>query len=143
MRLEDALLGYRLTNNVDYDETVKQILNIDIGHDSPADQIYINPEISPNDCLAFKKILFESYCSPQRPTEPKVKGEAIINLKDNQIIQFGPRRLSFADKIKVQETLDNLLNRGIIRESKSEYSSPIVLTRKKKGRYGCAWTTAR
>lgn len=127
------LFGYQLIKDLKYNEAVMQILNIEGDCNSLTDQININSEISLDNQLAIKTIFIESYCLPQRPKEPKVKGEAIINLKDNQLIQFGPRRLSFADKLKVRETLDDLLDRGIIRNSKSEYSSPIVLTRKKNG----------
>lgn len=37
------------------------------------------------------------------------------------------------EKKKVQEILDDLLKRKIIRKSNSEYAFPIVLTRKKNG----------
>lgn len=127
------LFGYRLTKNLAYDEAVRQILSIDIEQDDQADKIYINPEIAVEDRVAFKTIFAESYCLPQRPVEPRIKGEAVIKLTNNQLVQFGPRRLSFADKLKVQETIESLMDRGIIRESKSEYASPIVLTRKKNG----------
>lgn len=127
------LFGYRLTKSPIYDEAARQILNIDVDLNDQADRIYINPEIPLSDRLNFKTVFTESYCLPQRPKEPKVKGEADIKLRDNQLIQIGPRRLGFADKAKVQETLDDLLDRGIIRPNKSEYSSPIVLTRKKNG----------
>lgn len=43
-----------------------------------------------------------------------------------------PRRLSFHEKSKVQEIIDDLLVRGVIRPSKSRYAFPIVLVKKKK-----------
>ena len=56
-----------------------------------------------------------------------------IGLKHNQPISFRPRRISFSDKEKLQEILNELLSRNIIRPSSSPYASPIVLTRKKTG----------
>lgn len=59
--------------------------------------------------------------------------EAALKLKDNKPIQFTPRRLSYVEIEKLGEIIDDLLNRKIIRQSASEYASPIVLTRKKSG----------
>ena len=59
--------------------------------------------------------------------------EMKIILQHEQPISFRPRRLSFADKEKLQVILDNLLERKIIRASESPYASPIVLVIKKNG----------
>lgn len=68
-----------------------------------------------------------------RPQIPKVQVEATLVVKDNKPVQFGLGRLGFTEKVKVQQILDNLLERKIIRKSVSEYASPIVLVRKKTG----------
>lgn len=44
-----------------------------------------------------------------------------------------PRRLSFAEKLEVNEIIKDLLARRIIQVSNSPYASPIVLVRKKSG----------
>lgn len=54
-----------------------------------------------------------------------------IKLKHEQPITFTPRRISYADKQKLQVILDELLKNNIIRPSKSPYASPIVLVHKK------------
>ena len=59
--------------------------------------------------------------------------EMNIVLKSDQPISFQPRRLSYADKEKVQVILDDLLEKGVIRPSSSPYASAIVLTHKKNG----------
>ncbi|XP_070529916.1 uncharacterized protein [Cardiocondyla obscurior] len=61
------------------------------------------------------------------------KMEAKLILKEAKLVQFRPRRLGLAEKGKVTVILNNLVERGIIRKSTSEYASPIVLTRKKSG----------
>lgn len=46
--------GYRLTKSIEYDEAVRQILSVEVDCNSQVEQIYINPEISLGDRLAFK-----------------------------------------------------------------------------------------
>lgn len=58
-------------------------------------------------------------------------------VKGDHPIQFGPRRLGFAEKEKVREILDDLVKRGIVRASTFEYASPIVLIRKKMATQEC------
>lgn len=54
-----------------------------------------------------------------------------ISLKNSQPITFRPRRLSFQEKEKLRDILDELLDQRIIRESSSPYASPIVMIQKK------------
>lgn len=54
-----------------------------------------------------------------------------IKLTLDEPFYFKPRRLSWEEKVKLREIIDKLLKLGCIRVSKSNYSSPIVLTRKK------------
>jgi len=49
-----------------------------------------------------------------------------IVLKSQDVFSFQPRRLSYYEKNKLQEIIDSLLKNGVIRESNSEYSCPIV-----------------
>lgn len=64
---------------------------------------------------------------------PNVQLEAVLRIKEDKPIQFGPRRLSYIEKEKVRNIINDLLERKIIRQSTLEYASPIVLTRKKSG----------
>lgn len=81
----------------------------------------------------FKDVFLDYYEKPERPAVPKMRIEAKLILKDNNPIQFNPKRLGFSEKEKVCVILDYLLKRYIIRKSTSEYAFPIVLTRKKTG----------
>ncbi|GBM38921.1 Retrovirus-related Pol polyprotein from transposon 297 [Araneus ventricosus] len=62
-----------------------------------------------------------------------------IKLKMNIVLQYQipvcqrARRLSFLEKQKVNEQITDWLNHGVIRESCSDYCSPLVLCKKKDG----------
>ena len=56
-----------------------------------------------------------------------------IILTSDVPIRCGPRRLSFDEKREVQKIIDDLLSKGYIRPSCSEYTSPVVLVKKKSG----------
>lgn len=60
-------------------------------------------------------------------------GEMHINLTSDIPVTYRPYKLSLAEKLKVREIVNDLLSKGIIRESESEYSSPIILVKKKDG----------
>lgn len=57
-----------------------------------------------------------------------------IRLVSDELIVHRPRRLSVAEQEVVTETINKLLEKGIIRPSKSNYASPIVLVDKKDGK---------
>ncbi|KYM95011.1 hypothetical protein ALC62_14354 [Cyphomyrmex costatus] len=119
----DALksLGYSLTKNPQYDKVVTELFSIEtVRHDS-VDRIQINENISQSSRDQLKTLYINHYVAPTRPKEPKVYFEANIQVKNDQPVQFGPRRLGYADKEKVQEILTSLLEREIIRPSTSEF----------------------
>lgn len=59
--------------------------------------------------------------------------EMKIELTDNKPIVYRPYRLSYHEREKVREAIDELLQNDIIQESKSDYASPILMVRKKTG----------
>ncbi|XP_024889023.1 uncharacterized protein LOC112465625, partial [Temnothorax curvispinosus] len=122
---------YRLTNSPMLDKAVSEILLI--CNDSNNTDINVNPDLPPNVCELFKDTFINYYVKPVRPEVPEVQMEAKLVLKENKLVQFGPRRLGYAEKEKLRQILNDLLKRNIIRESVSEYASPIVLVRKKNG----------
>lgn len=69
----------------------------------------------------------------QTELEPIVNDPLEIKLKNNDVFYFQPRRLSYFEKNELQKIIDQLLENKIIRPSNSEYSSPIVLVKKKTG----------
>lgn len=62
-------------------------------------------------------------------------GELEIRLKDpNKCVERRPYRLSPVEREKVRGIVRELLDHNIIRESKSPFSSPIILVKKKNGK---------
>ena len=61
-----------------------------------------------------------------------IKHEVNIRMKTDKIVNSKPRRLSWAERVIVRDTIEEMLKEGIIQESESEYSSPIVLVKKKE-----------
>lgn len=57
-----------------------------------------------------------------------------IILKNDNVFSFQPKLLSYLEKNKLQEIIDKLLKERVIRPRNSEFSSPIVLIKKKKKR---------
>lgn len=60
-------------------------------------------------------------------------GKMHINLTDKTPVAYRPYKLSHQEKLKVREIIRDLKDKGIIRESQSQYSSPIILVKKKDG----------
>lgn len=59
--------------------------------------------------------------------------EMKIELTADTSIYYRPYRLSFSERQKVKDLIDDLKNNKIIQESNSPYMSPILLVRKKNG----------
>lgn len=131
----DALeaFGYALVRKAEYVAAIHEMFSIEITYNESIDKINVNSDITPKERKTFESLFRNSYVMPERPPTPQVKMDAAIILKKDQLIQFGPRRLSHTDKGKVSRVITGLLEQGVIRPSESEYASPIVLTRKKNG----------
>lgn len=54
-----------------------------------------------------------------------------VNLKDESVFAFSPRRFAYNEKIQIREITDDLLSRNIIKESNSPYCARVVPVRKK------------
>lgn len=61
--------------------------------------------------------------------------EMNINLSDTTPVVYRPYRLSHSERHVVREMIKDLTDSGIIKQSSSNYASPIVLVRKKTGDY--------
>lgn len=57
-----------------------------------------------------------------------------VNLKDNSIYAYAPRKFAYAKKLQIREIIDNLLTRGVIKENCSPYCVRIVPVRKRNGK---------
>lgn len=60
-------------------------------------------------------------------------GEMEIKLAESTPVAYRPYKLSYQEKLKVREITQDLLDKGIIRRSNSEYASPIILVKKRDG----------
>lgn len=60
-------------------------------------------------------------------------GSMHIRLNSDAPVYYRPYKLSFNEKLRVREIINDLLAKGIIRESESAYASPILLIKKKDG----------
>ncbi|GFV87070.1 transposon Tf2-9 polyprotein [Trichonephila clavipes] len=74
--------------------------------------------------------LIKNY-KPNKIKSTKLKMNII--LKDDIPVCQRARRLSCSDKLQVNDQIDDWLQQGIIKESVSDYCSPIVLCKKKDG----------
>lgn len=56
-----------------------------------------------------------------------------VHLKDTSTYAYAPRKFALAECKQIREITDDLLQRGIIKESTSPYCARVVLVRKKNG----------
>ena len=75
----------------------------------------------------IKQVYTGSNRSAAIPTTHLMK----IRLTNDIPLYCSPRRLSYSDRLEVDEIVSDLLKEGIIRPSNSPFASPIVLVRKK------------
>lgn len=59
--------------------------------------------------------------------------EMRIELSDNRPVVYRPYRLAHCERTKVREMISELIDNNIIRESNSDYASPILMVKKKSG----------
>ncbi|XP_036141752.1 uncharacterized protein LOC105830451 [Monomorium pharaonis] len=142
----DVLLGRDALKNLgltiikrsrerEVEDAANEILNIDVNElvSDEIGKLDINPDVSyPVRCRVIESFQYH-YLQAERPVEPKIKAELKLNIKDKQPFHHAPSRLAVGEKGKLREILDDLLKRGIIRPSVSEYASRTVLVRKKDG----------
>lgn len=60
-------------------------------------------------------------------------GSMEIKLTSETPVCYRPYKLSVDKKSRVRDIVDDLMAKGIIRESQSQYASPIILVKKKDG----------
>lgn len=60
-------------------------------------------------------------------------GEMDIRLTSPTPVVYRPYKLSYQEKLKVRDITKDLLDKGVIRRSQSEYASPIILVKKRDG----------
>lgn len=119
-----------------HEDTACEILNIEpsVSDGDELDNLDINAEIPSDARDKFMQQFHMNYVQSERPTEPKIRAEIKLYIKEKQSFHFSPGRLSCDEKRRLQEIIDDLLARKIIRSGNSEYASRIVLVKKKNGK---------
>lgn len=110
----------------------KEICNIDNCVDK-VELIDVNPKLPSVMAEKFRKMIEITYLEKQTEEVPDTNYKARIVLSSNTPTFCKARRLSFGEKNEVNNIIEDLLKKGIIRHSNSPYASPIVLTKKKSG----------
>lgn len=119
------------------DEGVAKLLSINAVKitNNASDSLVIDPKVPQEKQTELKKIFEKEYVKAERPVKPKVNAKLKLQLKDVQPFHFASRQLAFMEREELQRILNDLLVKGVIRPSTSEYASPIVLVREKNGEY--------
>lgn len=95
----------------------------------------VSTPLQGDDKIALMSVIneFSDFLISGTATTTVKTGEMHINLTSDAPVVYHPYRLSYQEKIIVREIIKDLLEKGIVRESESEYASPILLVKKKDG----------
>lgn len=74
---------------------------------------------------------YSNYFLSGTATTTVTTGEMHIRLTNDAPVNYRPYKLSHDEKLRVRSIVNDLLEKGIIRRSESQYASPILLVRKK------------
>ncbi|XP_050547667.1 uncharacterized protein LOC126909294 [Daktulosphaira vitifoliae] len=129
-------ISFNTTNENRFDEILSLEYHNDDNNGNGID-IIVEPTLPLNIRQKIIDVYTRSYLTVDNATDLTTELEnpplLHIKLKTEVPIYFRPRRLSFFEKQQLQLIIDDLLSRKIIRPSQSEYSSPIILDKKKNG----------
>lgn len=140
----DMLIGMNLVNNTNLSVLVDShgatlVRQPIVHHIRSSSEKFdkIDCDLTNEDQISKLKILlnkFEHLFIHGYPHTRVNTGKLEIRLKDeNKCVERRPYRLSPVEREKVQNIVSELLEHKIIRESKSPFSSPIILVKKKNG----------
>lgn len=80
-------------------------------------------------------IFINCYVDRPKPSEPSVKMEVEIKLKEHKPFTVTPARLSVFEKQELNKIIDDMLVKGIIRKSQANDYCRVVLVRKKNNTF--------
>lgn len=81
------------------------------------------------------QLYLEHYKNRTSDESKRVGQEVEIKLKEDRKFSVTPKRLSTFERVELNNLIEDLLQKQIIRESQSSYSSRVVLLKKKNGTY--------
>lgn len=95
----------------------------------------INTPLQGDDLTSLMAVIneFSKFLISGTATTTVKTGQMDIKLTSSTPVVYRPYKLSYQEKIKVREITKDLLDKGIIRKSDSEYASPIILVKKRDG----------
>lgn len=131
----ESSVGIESADDREADE-IMRILNVeaDAGRNCMTARDMIINEKPPVEVKQEAYNLFaKHYIDAQRPPKPAVENIMKLTLTDSKPFSCTPRRLAYTEKVKLRGILDELIRKGVVRESTSEYASSIVLIKKKNG----------
>lgn len=111
--------------------SIPQIYAIDVPDDGSA--LHINGDLPPTDYTDVQTIIEENYLHPKDINVEPMNYEMDIHLTSDVPFHYAPRRLSYMEKLDVQQKICEMIEEGIITPSDSPYASAIVLVKKKNG----------
>lgn len=120
-------------NNVSMDVAPFVLFHDDIFEPNRLEETVYAAEIDFDE--ATRRRLVDVMVDAQQSAEPVAADDYYVTLriKDESTFACAPRRLAFAERRQMREITDDLLKRGIIKESTSPYCSRVVSVRKKNG----------
>lgn len=100
-----------------------------------ADKPQVNTSLQGAELDALMKVIddYSDFLISGTASTTVKTGSMRIEVTSETPVAYRPYRLSHQEKLKVREIIADLLDKGIVRESRSEYSSPILLVKKKDG----------
>lgn len=99
------------------------------------DELLVNTPLQGNDLENLMLVIHEFskfFISGTAATTVKT-GEMEIKLTSPTPVVYRPYKLSYQEKLKVRDITKDLMDKGVIRRSTSEYASPIILVKKRDG----------
>ncbi|XP_031347706.1 uncharacterized protein LOC116174037 [Photinus pyralis] len=110
---------------------VYSIMNIQV--DNNDIDLNINPGVEEAVKCQVKRLITECVKNGDNTNASESVLKLKIDLRNDKPVRCAPRRLAYHEHKIVDDIIRDLLNKNIIRPSSSEYSSPVVLVKKKTG----------
>ncbi|KYB25609.1 hypothetical protein TcasGA2_TC034292 [Tribolium castaneum] len=116
--------------------SIEKVMSVSVST-NPLDDIHCNPELSKTDQEQLIQLVNDfKTCFASNLHELGTTDLIDMNIKltnNKEVVRYRPYRLPYAQREEVDKIVDEMLSAGIISDSNSEYSSPVLLVKKKDG----------
>jgi hypothetical protein len=102
----------------------------------PPEEIFCDDSVGEDNIRRLQKLVVEHRECFARNVSEVGRTELVemkIELSKKEVVESKPYRLPYAQRTVVNDAVQELLSAGVIRESTSEYASPVLLVKKKTG----------